>query len=104
MNGPGPTTCLLVSIIPVSYTHLLASFFGISNPDSSFDDYDETNEADQLLKQALTNLYKRQTGCYELADEQFAKAAELYRTQLETSPDDESLKNKACLLYTSRCV
>lgn len=75
----------------------LASFFGISNPDSSFDDYDETNEADQLLKQALTNLYKRQTGCYELADEQFAKAAELYRTQLETSPDDESLKNKASI-------
>lgn len=75
----------------------LASFFGIFDPVTTFDDYDEENEADVVLKDALVDLFKSQTGCYEVADEKFTKAAELYRSQLEESPDNESLKTKAAI-------
>lgn len=75
----------------------LASFFGIFTPDSSFENYDNENEADRLLKEALENLFKRENGCYEKADEQFTKAAQLFRSQLEENSDDESLKSKASI-------
>ena len=84
---------------PLPSNTSLASFFGIFNPETSFDDYDGENEADVELKKGLENLYKCQTGCYELADEEFTKAAELYKKELESSPDNESLKKKAAIAF-----
>ncbi|CDO96442.1 unnamed protein product [Kluyveromyces dobzhanskii CBS 2104] len=84
---------------PLPSNTSLASFFGIFNPETSFDHYDNENEADVQLKEGLTNLYKCQTGCYELADEAFAKAAELYKAQLEASPENDSLKKKAAIAF-----
>lgn len=75
----------------------LASFFGIFEPETSFENYDESVEADRLLLQGLTNLYKRTSEGYDTADESFTKAAAAYKTLLEESPENEILKQKAAI-------
>lgn len=75
----------------------LASFFGIFEPETSFENYDESVEADKLLLQGLTNLYKRTSEGYDTADESFTKAAAAYKTLLEESPENEILKQKAAI-------
>ncbi|SCV02818.1 LAME_0H05468g1_1 [Lachancea meyersii CBS 8951] len=75
----------------------LASFFGIFKPETSFDNYNETSEADRTLLDALTKLYERTAEGYEQADLSFSKARELYKTLLDESPDNEELKKKAAI-------
>ncbi|EDO18591.1 hypothetical protein Kpol_1048p21 [Vanderwaltozyma polyspora DSM 70294] len=72
----------------------LASFFGIFTPETTLKNFDESNEADVELLNALVNLYKRKSESYLIADESFSKAAESYVKQLEANPDDEVLKEK----------
>ncbi|CEP61809.1 protein channel TOM70 LALA0_S04e01200g [Lachancea lanzarotensis] len=75
----------------------LASFFGIFKPETSFDNFDETSEADRTLVKALTKLYERTANGYEEADKSFSKARELYKTLLDESPDNEEMKKKAAI-------
>ncbi|SCU85599.1 LADA_0D08482g1_1 [Lachancea dasiensis] len=75
----------------------LASFFGIFQAETSFENYDESSEADQALLEGLTNLYKRTAGGYEKADEDFNKAKEAFQKLLEQSPEDANLKKKAAI-------
>ncbi|SCW02418.1 LAFE_0F05996g1_1 [Lachancea fermentati] len=75
----------------------LASFFGIFQPETSFDDYDENSEADKLLLDGLVNLYKRTGEGYEQADELFTKAKTAYDTLLSENSEDPILKKKAAI-------
>lgn len=75
----------------------LASFFGIFQPETSFENYDENSEADKALLDGLTNLYKRTSGGYEAADAAFSKARDEYKTLLEHNSEDASLKQKAAI-------
>lgn len=75
----------------------LASFFGIFTPETSFENFDSSSEADQTLLKGLTHLYERKSGSYEIADESFAKAVSLYKEAFESDPNDEVLKQKLAI-------
>ncbi|SCU96185.1 LANO_0E12750g1_1 [Lachancea nothofagi CBS 11611] len=75
----------------------LASFFGIFQSETSFDNYDESSEADQALLNGLKSLYKRTAGGYDEADEFFSKARDAYKTLLEQTPENAELKKKAAI-------
>ncbi|AMD19717.1 HCL434Wp [Eremothecium sinecaudum] len=75
----------------------LASFFAIFPSETSFENYDESSTADQMLLKALTKLNERKTGSYEVADETFEKAAELLREAHAKNPDDAALKQKLAI-------
>ncbi|CCH60351.1 hypothetical protein TBLA_0C05530 [Henningerozyma blattae CBS 6284] len=77
----------------------LSAFFGIFKPELSFENYDETNDADKELLNGLTHLFKRQSESYLIADKSFMNALELYIKQLEETPDDTDLKVKASIAY-----
>lgn len=75
----------------------LASFFGIFSPETTFEDYNENDEADIELKNGLENLYKRTSEGYRLSEEAFKKAASFFTNKLNEFPDDAVLKNKAAI-------
>lgn len=75
----------------------LASFFGIFQPETTFENYDDNSEADKYLLEGLTNLYKRTADGYETADLSFAKARDTFKVLLEQNPEDADLKRKAAI-------
>ncbi|AGO10584.1 AaceriABR131Wp [[Ashbya] aceris (nom. inval.)] len=75
----------------------LASFFGIFSPETSFENYDETSEADRTLLKGLRALYERKAGSYEVADEAFTAAAEKFTAAHEANPEDATLKQKLAI-------
>lgn len=72
----------------------LASFFGIFPSETSFANYDKNFEADRTLLKALKALNERKSGLYEVADQSFEKAAELYNAAYQKSPQNAALKQK----------
>lgn len=75
----------------------LASFFGIFTVETTFNNYDESSEADQELINGLVNLYKRSSAGYQNADSSFTKAAKLFEILLEASPEDQIVKEKTAI-------
>lgn len=75
----------------------LASFFGIFTPETTFASFEESSNADRALLEGLENLYKRTAEGYQTADESFAKAASLFTTRLNTSPEETVLKEKTAI-------
>lgn len=82
----------------------LASFFGIFSPETEFSNYNENSEADKELKNGLENLYKRSAEGYQVADEAFSKAVDLYSKLLEENPDDVALKEKSAIALEHRGI
>lgn len=75
----------------------MASFFGIFTPEVSFDNYDDSNEADKELLNGLKNLYSAKHGCYTVADKSFSKAASLLTEQHNETSSDNKLKQKLAI-------
>lgn len=71
----------------------MASFFGIFKPEVSFDNYDETSEADKTLLRALKELYSATADGYLDADNDFTAADVLYEAEVKDNASDE-LKHK----------
>lgn len=75
----------------------LASFFGIFTPETTFASFEASSNADRALLEGLENLYKRSAEGYKTADESFAKAASLFTTRLNASPEEKVLKEKTAI-------
>ncbi|CCD25599.1 protein channel TOM70 NDAI_0F02810 [Naumovozyma dairenensis CBS 421] len=75
----------------------LASFFRVFKPETSFANYEESNEADRELMNGLTNLYKNSEEGFQIADKSFLKAAELFKDQLSQNKDNEAIKEKTAI-------
>jgi len=75
----------------------MASFFGIFKPETTFDNYDENNENDKLLKNGLTELYSATNEGYLKAEKDFDIAAKGFVELYETDKTNEIVKNKLAI-------
>ncbi|SCU80364.1 LAMI_0B01992g1_1 [Lachancea mirantina] len=75
----------------------LASFFGIFQPETTFENFDENSDADKSLQEALKSLYSRTAEGYEAADKDFIEAQTAFEKLLKETPDDEILKKKTAI-------
>lgn len=82
----------------------MASFFGIFEPELTFNGYDENNETDNLLFNALNKLYEFSNTGFTNADTLFIEASKNYKKLMDESDgNDELLKEKfaIALQYTA---
>lgn len=77
----------------------MASFFGVLKCEvaDSPKEFNDNDEADRTLLEALKNIYKPKTGSFELADKHLERASKLLSTKLESNGSDDTLKFKTAL-------
>lgn len=76
----------------------MASFFGIFKKELTFNNFNENDKNDQILKDSLTKLYSATNDGYLLADKNFTKVCENYTNLYEkNNNNNQELKEKLAI-------